>query len=102
MIYDSIFMKFNRRSAMAILQVRSIDKDLYTALGRRAALENRSISQEVIEIIKRYLATPVTRKAAADEEALGLAGSWEDSRSEKEIAGAIRKDRTTRRFHGEF
>ncbi len=87
---------------MAILQVRSMDKDLYMALGRRAELENRSISQEVIEIIKKYLATPVSRMAAADDEALRLAGSWDDSRSEKEIAGAIRKDRTTRRSHGEF
>ena len=87
---------------MAILQVRSMDKDLYLALGRRAALENRSISQEVIEIIKRYLATPLTRRAAADEEALSLAGSWTDSRPEKEIAGSIRKERSTRRFHGEL
>ena len=87
---------------MAILQVRSMDKDLYLALGRRAALENRSISQEVIEIIQRYLATPLTRRAAVDEEALRLAGSWDDSRSEQEIAGALRKARTTRRFHGEL
>ena len=87
---------------MAILQVRSMDKDLYLALGRRAALENRSISQEVIEIIKRYLATPVVRRGAADEEALRLAGSWTDSRSEKAIASAIRKERSTRRFHGEL
>ena len=87
---------------MAILQVRSMDDDLYLALGRRAALENRSISQEVIEIIGKYLATPLSRRAAADEEALRLAGSWEDSRSAEEIAGAIRKERTTRRFHGEL
>lgn len=87
---------------MAILQVRSMDKELYQALGRRAALENRSISQEVIEIIKRYLATPLARRGAADEEALHLAGSWDDSRSEQEIAGAIRKARSTRRFHGEL
>jgi plasmid stability protein len=87
---------------MAILQVRNMDKELYLALGRRAAMENRSISQEVIEIIQRYLATPLARRAGADAEALRLAGSWDDSRSEQAIAGAIRKARSTRRVHGEL
>ncbi len=85
---------------MAVLQVRSMDDDLYGALGRRAAMENRSISQEVIEIVKRYLATPQGRSVAADEEVLHLAGSWHDSRSAPEIAGSIRKERTVRRSQG--
>ena len=85
---------------MAVLQVRSMDDELYGALGRRAAQESRSISQEVIEIIKRYLAAPRTLAAHPDEEALRLAGSWDDSRSAGEIAGAIRKARATRRFRG--
>jgi len=79
-----------------------MEDDLYQALGRRAESENRSISHEVIEIITRYLATPCRQLASADEEALHLAGSWNDSRSEKEIAGAIRKARSTRRSPGEF
>lgn len=87
---------------MAVLQVRSMDDELYGALGRRAAMENRSISQEVIEIITRYLATPRSRTAAADEEVLRLAGSWEDSRAAKEIADEIRKRRSTDRFKGGF
>ena len=87
---------------MAILQVRSMDDDLYGALGKRAAMENRSISQEVIEIIKRYLATPRSLSAATDEEALRLAGSWDDSRSAEELASAIRMDRSTGRFQGRF
>ncbi len=87
---------------MAVLQVRSMDDDLYGALGRRAAMENRSISQEVIEIITRYLATPRTLTAMADEEVLRLAGSWDDSRSDREIADAIRSGRSTGRFKGGF
>ena len=82
---------------MAVLQVRNMADDLYGALGRRAALENRSISQEVIEIIKRYLASP-RNFPAADEEALRMAGSWGDSRPDEEIVATIRKERTTRRF----
>ena len=84
---------------MAVLQVRNMDDDLYGALGKRAAQENRSISQQVIQIIQRYLATP-RGLPAADEEALRLAGSWKDSRAAAEIARAIRKERSTRRFRG--
>jgi len=82
---------------MAVLQVRNMADDLYGALGRRAALDNRSISQEVIEIIKRYLAAP-RNTPAADEEALRMAGSWADSRTADEIAATIRKERSTKRF----
>lgn len=85
---------------MAVLQVRSMDDELYGALGRRAAQENRSISQEVIEIVQRYLAAPRAASAGADEEALRLAGSWDDARSADEIAGDLRKARATRRFRG--
>lgn len=86
---------------MAVLQVRNMADDLYGALGRRAALDNRSISQEVIEIIKKYLATP-RNFPAADEEALRMAGSWGDSRTAEEIAATIRKERSTRRFQKGF
>ena len=86
---------------MAVLQVRNMADDLYGALGRRAALENRSISQEVIEIIKTYLATP-RRSTATDEEALRMAGSWGDARPAEEIAAAIRSARSTRRFRKGF
>ncbi len=85
---------------MAVLQVRSMDDDLYGALGRRAAMENRSISQEVIEIVKRYLAVPRAVSAGADEDALRLAGSWNDPRSAGEIVDDLRKARATRRFRG--
>lgn len=81
---------------MAVLQVRNMADDLYGALGRRAALDNRSISQEVIEIIKTYLATPRNCRGG-DEEALQMAGSWDDSRAADEIISELRQERTTRR-----
>jgi len=43
---------------MATLQVRSVDDQLYEALGKRAIMENRSISQEVIFILRAYLSSP--------------------------------------------
>ena len=87
---------------MAVFQVRNIGDDLYGALGRRAAMDKRSISQEVIEIITRYLATPQTSSGSADEEALRLAGSWSDAESAEEVAHTIRAERSTRRFSGEL
>ena len=85
---------------MAILQVRNLDDEMYQALGRRAAMDNRSISQEVISIIENFLATPSDRLSSTDEEALQLAGSWKDSRSEEKISGSIRNARSTHRFQG--
>jgi len=87
---------------MAVLQVRSMDDEMYQALGRRAAMDNRSISQEVILIIEQFLSSPVAQSPSTDEEALRLAGSWEDSRSAEEIANSIRKARSTDRFQGGF
>ncbi len=86
---------------MAVLQVRNMADDLYGALGRRAALDNRSISQEVIEIIQTYLSTPRKRRCG-DEEALQMAGSWDDSRAADEIVSQLRQERTTRRAQEGF
>ena len=87
---------------MAVLQVRSISDEMYAALGRRAAMDNRSISQEVVSIIERFLATPQDQSPTIDEEALRLAGSWEDSRPPREIAASIRETRSTDRFREGF
>lgn len=87
---------------MAVLQVRSMDDEMYQALGRRAKMDNRSISQEVISIIEKFLSTPADQSPSIDEAAMRLAGSWEDSRSAKEISGSIRKARSTDRFQGEL
>ena len=86
---------------MAVLQVRNMDDRLYETLGRRAAMENRSISQQVIEIIQRYLSTPnISDTACPDDAMLSLIGSWEDNRSADEIIADIRNSRTksTHRF----
>ena len=77
-----------------------MDDELYGALGRRAAMENRSISQEVISIIKAYLASP--RTPVPEDEVLTLAGSWDDTRSAAEIVEEIRAERSTTRFQGGF
>jgi len=79
---------------MATLQVRSIDDQLYEALGKLAARDHRSISQEVIAILKEHLSQPVRHTAAATtEKFLSLCGTWQEDRSAEEIADEIRAHR---------
>ena len=88
---------------MATLQVRSIDDQLYEALGRRASMDNRSISQEVTAMLREYLSTPKRRHEKATELFLELCGSWEDKRDLEEIVRDIRQARrTTTRFDNRF
>ena len=83
---------------MATLQVRSIDDGLYRALSKRAKMENRSISQEVIAIIKDFLSHTHKNHRNATNTFLKLAGSWQDPRDANEIADEIRGSRHTKRF----
>lgn len=80
---------------MATLQVRSIEDQLYAALGRKAARENRSISQEVIVILKEYLSQPAQYKSAT-ESFMELCGTWKDEKSAKEISQDIRENRRSK------
>ena len=80
---------------MSNLQIKDIDEQLYQELKQAAADENRSVSQQVLFIIRNYLAR---RKSVLQEETavrtlLSLAGSWGDSRSAEEIIQEIRKAR---------
>ena len=84
---------------MATLQVRSMDERLYGALGRRAEMDHRSISQEVVAILNDYLASPArTAHGQATDAFLELAGSWMDERDAETVIAEIRKARATGRF----
>ena len=78
---------------MANLQVKSIDDQLYESLGRRAAMENRSISQEVIFILKDYLSVPANQHNKTNNQLLELCGTWQDEKSAEEIVAQVRKAR---------
>ena len=79
---------------MANLQVKSIDDDLYESLGRRAAMENRSISQEVVSILKAYLSTPGSQNKKLSQQFLELCGTWEVEESAESLIKNIRDNRT--------
>lgn len=82
---------------MATLQVKSIDDKLYRVLGNRAKMDNRSISQEVIAILKEQLSEPrKSNTVLATDRFLELCGAWKDDRSSEEIIKDIRKNRTAK------
>jgi plasmid stability protein len=85
---------------MAILQVRDIDDELYDTLRQKAQFENRSISQEVIVILEKYLSTPDSDMPNATKEFLNL--SWDDDRNAEEIAQDIAADRKNKARFGEL
>jgi hypothetical protein len=84
---------------MATLQVKGIDSRLYETLRRRAQLDSRSISQEVILIIQEYLSGTSRQFKNSTQEFLKLSGAWAGSESAKEIIDYIRasRKRTLRR-----
>ncbi len=78
---------------MAILQVRDLDDRLYASLKAVAKSENRSISQEVISIIEKYLSNPTVYKNNPTREFIALSGAWGDDRGADEIIASIKKSR---------
>jgi len=65
---------------VANLQIKNVDDDVYADLKALAASENRSVSQQVLCLVKGYL----SRRHHSDhtktpaEVLLDLSGSWED------------------------
>ncbi len=78
---------------MPNLQVKDIDEKLYESLRDLAKNERRSISQEVVVILQKYLSRPKTFDMNPTDKFLELSGSWEDVRPESEIAEEIRNGR---------
>lgn len=80
---------------MANLQVKGVDDDFYESLKALAGAENRSVSQQVLLILREYLAKESAVRAARTpaEVLLELAGSWDDERSAAEIVDDLRRSR---------
>jgi len=85
--------------AMANLQIKGIQDDLqddlYERIKEMAASENRSLCQQVLYLIKGYLASKGasrSRKSPA-RILLELSGSWENDRDAGEIISDIKRGR---------
>ena len=80
---------------MANLQIKGIDDDLYAQIKALAASENRSVSQQVLFLIKTYLAHKhqLHNSKTPAQILLELSGSWQDSRSPEQIVKELKTAR---------
>ncbi len=80
---------------MANLQIKGIQDELYAEIKKLAAAENRSISQQVLFLVKEYLARKkhFTDLKTPAQILLELAGSWEDDKEAGQIIAEIKEAR---------
>ena len=80
---------------MANLQIKGMDDDLYAQLKSLAASENRSISQQILFLLKLYLARKHHLQGARTpaQVLLELSGSWEDDRPVEQIVKELKAGR---------
>ena len=90
---------------MANLQIKNIDEDLYEEIKRAASAENRSVSQQVLTLIRDYLAkrNQVSKLKTPGQVLLELSGTWGDERSAEEIVQDMKKSRrNSKKLSGGF
>ena len=79
-----------------------MDDRLYSSLKTIARVENRSVSQEVISILEKYLSNPAMYTHNPTKEFLSLSGSWSDDQTAEEMISDVKKNRNnSRRFKTE-
>jgi len=83
---------------MANLQIKGMDDELYKHIKELAAMENRSISQQIVFLTKEYLAKKKNLQSAKSSARilLELSGSWDDDRTSDEIIKEIKGARHTK------
>ncbi len=88
---------------MANLQIKGIDEALYREIKKMAAAEKRSVSQQVLYLVRNYLAKRPAFDAARSpsEVLLALHGSCQDERSADELIGRIKAARRNSRLHAD-
>jgi hypothetical protein len=90
---------------MANLQIKGIEDNLYAEIKKLAADEDRSVSRQVLFLVKDYLTKRHllrTLKTPA-QVLLELSGSWEDDRDAQEIISKIKAARkNSKKLRGGF
>ena len=81
---------------MANLQIKNIDDGFYLQIKSLADAENRSISQQVIFLIKDYLSKKqsISRMKTSAQLLLDLSGSWDEGIEADEIILQIKRKRS--------
>ena len=84
---------------MANLQIKNVADDLYEEIKKLASAENRSVSQQVLFLVREYLAKRkhLTAAKSPAQVLLELSGSWEDDRNAEQIVREIKSARKSSR-----
>ncbi|HHL19440.1 MAG TPA: hypothetical protein ENJ33_06870 [Thiothrix sp.] len=84
---------------MANLQIKGMDDVLYAELKALASAENRSVSQQVLYLIRHWLShqEAVQKSQSAAEVLLELSGSWQDDRDSEDIIEELKVGRVNSR-----
>ena len=84
---------------MANLQIKGIEDKFYSQIKEMAASENRSVSQQVLYLIKEYLtkAKQIKQLKTPAQTLLELSGSWIDTKKSDEIIEELKKNRNNSR-----
>ncbi|MBW1701976.1 MAG: hypothetical protein JRJ69_09910 [Deltaproteobacteria bacterium] len=80
---------------MANLQIKGIQDEFYAEIKNMASAENRSVSQQILFLVREYLSKKTyyqTAKTPA-QVLLELSGSWEDDRDAGQIINEIKAAR---------
>ncbi|MDY6823639.1 MAG: hypothetical protein SWH68_07580 [Thermodesulfobacteriota bacterium] len=80
---------------MANLQIKGIQDEFYQQIKALADSENRSVSQQVLYVLKGYLAREksIKKTRTPAQVLLSLSGSWSDTRDAEEIIREIKASR---------
>jgi hypothetical protein len=84
---------------MPTIRITEIDDNLYEEIKRSAAAENRSVSRQVVFMLKDYVAKRhlLTKITNPGQALLELSGTWKDKRNSEEIVRDIKKARRNSR-----
>jgi hypothetical protein len=80
---------------MANLQIKGIKEELYAEIKKLASAENRSVSQQILFLVREYLGRKnhlSTLKLPA-QVLLELSGSWQDDKGAEQIISEVKGTR---------
>jgi hypothetical protein len=80
---------------MANLQIKGIKDEFYAQIKALADSENRSISQQVLYLIKEYIVKEksIKKTKTPAQVLLELTGSWADTKNAEEIISDLKTNR---------
>jgi plasmid stability protein len=81
---------------VANLQIKNMDDDFYKKIKALADAENRSVSQQVIFLVKDYLLKRqnISKIKTPAQILLDISGSWDENVEADEIIERIKSQRT--------